>query len=184
MDSEKLLVISDTHGEIPALTTVLKWAKGYGVGAAAFLGDGIHDMSEATAAAGFSPTVKMVRGNSDRAESVPLPEAAFMDFAGHRFFLCHGHRYSLHGNFNTLIAAARNNKADAALFGHTHVPFSKTINGLLLVNPGSVSRPRSNIGATFAIIECLPKMPLKATFWIITPAKSFEQEFQINPCEP
>jgi predicted phosphodiesterase len=28
------------------------------------------------------------------------------------------------------------------------------MNGLLLINPGSVGRPRSKIGASFAVIEC------------------------------
>ena len=160
---------------------VLNWAKSHEADAAAFLGDGIQEMSEATTAAGFPSTVKMVRGNSDYTVCESIPEAAVLDFAGHRFFLCHGHRYSTHGNFETLIAAARNNEAGAALFGHTHVPFCKTVNGLLLVNPGSIGRPRSKIGATFAVIECLPETPLKAVFWGITPGKSPRQEIQITP---
>jgi putative phosphoesterase len=168
MNGQKLLVLSDIHGAVPALTGVLNWAKGCAVGAAVFLGDGIEEMS--AAAAGFPFAVKMVRGNCDRAVSAPIPEAALLDFAGHRFFLCHGHRYSPSGSLSTLVAAARNNEADAALFGHTHVPFCETVDGLLLINPGSVGRPRSNAGATFAVIECLPETALKASFWNIAPA--------------
>ena len=179
MNSEKLLVLSDIHGAIPALTEVLNWAKGCAVGAAVFLGDGIEEMSVATAAAGFPFAVKMVRGNCDRTVSASIPEAALLDFAGHRFFLCHGHRYSPGGNLGTLVAAARNNEADAALFGHTHVPFCETVDGLLLINPGSVGRPRSNAGATFAVIECLPEMALKANFWNIAPAKGSRYSIQI-----
>ena len=171
MNSQKLLVLSDSHGEIPALTEVLNWAKGCTVDAAVFLGDGIEDMSAATAAVGFSTAMKMVRGNCDRATSISVLEAALLDFAGHRFFLCHGHRYSLRGDFGTLIAVAHNNEADAALFGHTHVPFCETVNGILLLNPGSIGRPRGNDGATFAVIECLPEMPLKVNFWSIAHAK-------------
>ena len=29
-----------------------------------------------------------------------------------------------------------------ACFGHTHVPFCKEINGIIYVNPGSLSQPR------------------------------------------
>jgi len=167
MNSNKILVLSDTHGDIPALIGVLKWAKSQPFDAAVFLGDGVQDMSLAMAATGFSTPVKMVRGNSDHALSIKLPETALLDFAGHIFFLCHGHHYSLHGDFDTLIAAGRNNKADAALFGHTHIPFHKTINGFLLVNPGSIGRPRGKTGATFAVIECLPDTQLAASFWVI-----------------
>ena len=121
----------------------------------------------------------MIRGNCDRAVSTPLPEAALLDFAGHRFFLCHGHRYALHGDFATLIAAARNNEADATLFGHTHTPFCETVNGVLLLNPGSVGRPRSSTGATFAVIECLPEAPLKTVFWRVS--RSHGRKSEITP---
>ena len=179
MNSQKLLALSDIHGAIPALTEVLKWAKDCAVGAAVFLGDGVEEMSAAAAAAGFSSAVKMVRGNCDRAVSASIPEAALLDFAGHRFFLCHGHRYFPSGSLSALVAAARNNEADAALFGHTHVPFCETVDGLLLINPGSVGRPRSNAGATFAVIECLPETALKTSFWNIVPAKGFRYSIQI-----
>jgi putative phosphoesterase len=103
-----------------------------------------------------------------------VPESAVLDFCDHRFFLCHGHRYSLYRDYDTLIAAARNNGADAALFGHTHVPSLDNENGLLLINPGSVGRPRSNAGATFAVIECLPETPLKVEFFGIDPERNYQ----------
>jgi predicted phosphodiesterase len=51
------------------------------------------------------------------------------------------------------------------MFGYTHVPFLKNEGSLLLVNPGSVGRLRSRIGATFAVIECTPDKPLKVKFY-------------------
>ena len=54
MDGRKLLVLSDSHGKVNALAAVLKWAKNSAVDAAIFLGDGIHAMPRAEAAAGFS----------------------------------------------------------------------------------------------------------------------------------
>jgi predicted phosphodiesterase len=53
------------------------------------------------------------------------------------------------------------------MFGHTHVPFFKNEGGLLLINPGSVGRPRSRIGSTFAVIECVEGEPLKVKFYEI-----------------
>ncbi|MCL2044174.1 MAG: metallophosphoesterase [Treponema sp.] len=162
-DNKKLLALSDSHGDIRTLISIFNWAKSYMIDTIIFLGDGILDLPRAQAEAGFFCDVHAVRGNGDFVASIP--EAAIFDFYDHRFFLCHGHRYSLYNGFNTLIAIAHNNGADAALFGHTHVPYCKKQNDILLLNPGSISRPRSNTGATFAVIECLPE--LKINFWNI-----------------
>jgi len=54
-------------------------------------------MPRAEAAAGFFGAVKMIRGNSDHVmlTATPMKEIEIFDFAGHRFFLCHGHRQRL-----------------------------------------------------------------------------------------
>jgi len=36
---------------------------------------------------------------------------------------------------------------------------------MLLINPGSVGRPRSRIGATFAVINCAEGEQFKTEFW-------------------
>jgi putative phosphoesterase len=165
MTGQRLLVLSDTHGNLPALEAVLKWAEsresGYSFHTAVFLGDGVQDLYRTTAA--FSPEWITVKGNNDYAPAVP--EAAVLDFCGRRFFLCHGHRYSLYNGYGKLAAAARGAEAEAALFGHIHVPFLENTDGLLLVSPGSIGRPRSSAGACFAVINCIPEKPLDVEFW-------------------
>ena len=166
--SKRFLVLSDIHGSVKTLEAVLNWAKGIAPDAAVFLGDGISDLGRVTAATGFPCPWQMVRGNNDFASQ--CQEAAIFDFAGHRFFICHGHRYNLYTTTETLVAAARNNNANAALFGHTHVPFIDDAGGILLLNPGCIGNPRSKIGPTFAVIECTPGNPLKPEFWGIDAA--------------
>jgi putative phosphoesterase len=168
MDSKKLLLLSDTHGSITALKAVLDWAKNRtppndSICCAAFLGDGISDLRPAADAAGFFCEWKIVGGNNDY--SFSMPEAAVFDLGDHRFFMCHGHRFGLYGGYHTLIAVAKNAGADAAFFGHSHVPYIKNTDGILLINPGSIGRPRSKTGATFAVVECTDGEPLKAEFW-------------------
>jgi len=167
MESQRLLVLSDTHGDSLFLEAVLRWAGNDTFDAAIFLGDGIEDLHRSTARTGFSCEWKMVRGNNDYEASVP--EAAIVESGGHRFFLCHGHRHALYNGNDRLIAAARKMEADTVLFGHTHVPFLENAPGLLLVNPGSIGRPRSNDGSTFAVINCPPEKPLDVRFWRIDP---------------
>ena len=131
--------------------------------AAAFLGDGLSDLQPAATATGFFCDWKLVSGNNDY--GISKPEALAFDFNDHCFFICHGHRYSLYGGYHTLIAAARNSGADIVLSGHSHVPYYKTMNGIKLINPGSVGRPRSRIGATFAVVECIENENINVEFF-------------------
>ena len=167
MGSQRLLVLSDTHGSILELTAILNWAQddsqSKGIDAAVFLGDGIADMARASNAVGFSCECKIVRGNNDF--GVSAPEIDIFDFGGYRFFLCHGHNYSIYSGHHTLIAAACNVKANVALFGHTHTPFHYDTDNVLLVNPGSIGRPRTKTGASFAVIKCNQGKSIKTEFW-------------------
>jgi len=177
--SRRLLVLSDIHGNMPAIVAVLKWAAGELADSdmAVFLGDGLRELAFAQQQAVLSCEWKKVRGNNDLA---PIAhETEVFDFGGHRFYLCHGHRYALYNGFDKLIAAASKSGADAALFGHIHVPHLEEANGLLLVCPGSIGRARSGAGETFAIIDCMPEKPLSVRFWGIDPACNIN-ELTIN----
>lgn len=49
---------------------------------------------------------------------------------------------------------ASHTHGDVFLFGHTHVPFTKTVDDTLIVNPGSVGQPRDgNPKASYALIN-------------------------------
>jgi len=173
--SSKLLVLSDIHGNMPAIVAVLKWAAGELANSdmAVFLGDGIRELALARErAGGLTCEWKKVRGNNDEA---PASESDVFDFGGHRFFICHGHRHALYNGFDKLAAAAAKAGADAALFGHIHVPCLENVKGLLLVCPGAIGRARSNAGESFALIECMPEKPLKTRFWGIDPAHSITE---------
>jgi len=170
MENKKLLVLSDTHGNISALKAVFRWARDRvppndAIYSAAFLGDGLSDLQNAAETENFFTDWKLVCGNNDY--GVSMPEALTFTFADHQFYMCHGHRYNLYGGYNTLITAAKNSGADAALCGHSHIPFKKTVSGITIINPGSVGRPRSRIGATFAVVECPQSKPLNVIFYEI-----------------
>ena len=42
-----------------------------------------------------------------------------------------------------------NNESKFAFYGHTHVAKHETINGVHVINPGSISQSRSNIEETY-----------------------------------
>jgi len=163
LSSSSILVLSDSHGNIPALTTALKWACNADIHAAAFLGDGYEDLNLASARAGFDLPWHTVRGNGDYQFSVPNDLA--LEISGRTLFLSHGNRHNVREGHKTIAAAARNAGAEAALFGHTHIPHCATVNGMFLLNPGSIGRPRSDAGCTFAVLECPHSGPLAARFF-------------------
>jgi len=161
---------------MPAAVAVLKWASDElsGSDMAVFLGDGLKELSFALQQTTLSCEWKKVRGNNDLAPTAP--ESDVFDFGGHRFYLCHGHRHAIYNGFDRLAAAASKTGADAALFGHIHVPWLENANGVLLVCPGGIGRARSNAGETFAIIDCMPGKPLAVHFWGIDPGCNISEK--------
>ena len=76
-----------------------------------------------------------------------------IEFDGHKIFICHGHTLGVNYGTEKLETAARQKGCVAALFGHTHQPLLKKCDdGLIILNPGSVSRPRGS-SPSFAILE-------------------------------
>ena len=166
MSGSSILAISDSHGDITALTAILEWAHSAGSDpfeAAVFLGDGFEDLGLASARAGFTLPWHAVRGNGDFFCAVPDNKA--LEISARKLFLSHGNRYRVREGYKTIAAAARNAGAEAALFGHTHVPYCAAVDGIFLLNPGSISRPRSDTGRTFAVLECPDSGPLAVRFF-------------------
>ena len=175
-----ILVISDSHGNIPALTKVLKWAQeqkncnetsGSGLSAfeaVIFLGDGADDVQFASVKAGFTVPWYHVRGNGDFNFSIPdslLLEIS--DTSSRTFLLSHGNRFGVEKDLQNIAIAAQYTGAEAAFFGHTHVPYCAMHDGIFLLNPGSIGRPRTRKGPTFAVLHCPPSGPLEANFFCL-----------------
>ena len=81
------------------------------------------------------------------------PELVF-DMAGHKVFLTHGHRYGVSYTLANLRETAAEYECDVAIYGHTHMPAMDEQNGILLLNPGSVAKPRqAGLDKTYAVID-------------------------------
>lgn len=154
-----ILVLSDSHGDVQALAAILEWAQDKAFTGAVFLGDGSEDLAFASAIAGFTLPWNIVRGNVDT--NFNLPGTLVLDISRNsktprKIFLSHGNIYHVEEDCRALAAAARTNGAEAALFGHTHIPCLAMLEGVFLLNPGSIGRPRSKLGPTFAVLDCPP----------------------------
>lgn len=132
-----ILVISDTHGYHTNLRAVIERER-ENFDAVFHLGDveGADDLIREMAGC----PVRFVRGNCDGWCDLP----GELDFTqwGHHFFLTHGHRFFVYNDPSDLAAEAAARGADVALYGHTHKPLIQMCGEVLVVNPGSISRPR------------------------------------------
>lgn len=129
----KILVFSDSHGDTGRMYyTVLEEKPD----AVIHLGDTVAD---AEALSRMFPTLALcyVAGNNDYFCTAPMQ--TFYSAAGIKMFVCHGHRYGVKNDVSMLAASAAKNGCNIALFGHTHSPYDETVNGVRLLNPGSVT---------------------------------------------
>ncbi len=150
----RILAVSDTHGDPRALVAVIG-KLGPTVQAIVHLGDGADDL-EAVRRYGLKlPTCYAVAGNMDDGRGQPfLREFWAYD---RKILAAHGHHYLGGDSFLPLIAAAKREGASAFFFGHTHIPFWSEMQGVLLLNPGSLSRPRGQYGPSFAVVDVPPE---------------------------
>ena len=137
----KILILSDSHGENRKIERALALHRDAEL--VLFLGDGARGACDVFS--GLPPTVAAVavHGNCDGPFSHGLRDEEILDLEGHRILLCHGHRYGVKGGLGGLIASAKRQGADVALFGHTHQRHEeyRSDYGLWLFNPGALSYP-------------------------------------------
>ena len=84
--------------------------------------------------------VYAVKGNCDLSRRMPLELTP--ELGGAKLLLCHGHERFVKENLYLLFMRAKAVGAQAALFGHTHVPLCTREEGVLLLNPGALKDGR------------------------------------------
>lgn len=134
----KVIVTSDSHGNIDVLKKIMEKEKNFDL----FLDAGDSEVDPKT----LYP-IMSVRGNRDY-----LIENSFLvkELSNVRFYVTHGAGYFF--NVDYLVKNAKTLGCAIAIFGHTHMPFLKIIDGVAVLNPGSVSLPRGGSKPSYAII--------------------------------
>lgn len=144
----KALVFSDSHGSSRLMNDLCEKYKSK-TDYIIHLGDCVEDTWDFK---NICPgkALYQVRGNNDY--DGDFPASRIITLSGKRIFMVHGHRHRVYYNTDRVYYAAMEEAADIALFGHTHVPYLENEGGILMLNPGSISLPRSSLGKTFAFI--------------------------------
>ena len=134
----KILVVSDTHRKDDNLKLVLSEECPL---------DMLIHLGDAEGREHFIPDwvnpecrMEMVLGNNDFFSR--LDREREIDIAGHKAFITHGHYYGVSMGPEGLVDEAKSRGCDIAMYGHTHRPFLDVIDGVTVLNPGSLSYPR------------------------------------------
>lgn len=139
----RIAVISDSHGRIDNLDFFTER-----IGQADslfFLGDTVEDAPKI--ANRLNTGYVAVRGNCDYRFDISTER--IVTWHKHRILLVHGHLFS---SPLALFYKAKAENCSVVCFGHTHVPCMESKDGILLLNPGSLSRPRSADGPSCAVL--------------------------------
>ena len=132
----KVLIVSDTHGRDENLEeAVLREAPfDYLI----HCGDveGREIFIEALAEC---PCI-IVAGNNDFFTDLSHEEEITLE--GHKMLVTHGHYYFVSRNHDRLVEKAREDNCQNAMYGHTHTPVIEEEDGILVINPGSLTYPR------------------------------------------
>ena len=105
-----------------------------------FCGDGGDLYTRIKDYVGPDCDVYMVKGNNDF--GCNLPQMLVFMIGKKKALLVHGHRQGVSYDLTELSLLARDQHCSIAFFGHTHFPERNVTNGILCLNPGSISYPR------------------------------------------
>lgn len=129
---KRLIVVSDTHGNGKGVEKLLPLIaeNHYFI----HLGDGLSDLRSVLE--NEPKKVYFCRGNCDFFTTVP--EEGELEIEGVKIFYCHGHKYGVKSGLGTLAREAKRHGCNVALYGHTHIAKITEIDGVTLINPGSM----------------------------------------------
>lgn len=130
---DKILIVSDTHGDIETLEKVIKKEKKFSY--LFHIGDHHNDIDDVKMDLS-NVEIKKVRGNCD---FVKEEEEIFFELNGKKIFMTHGHLYGVKNSYSSIYYRACEIGADIVLFGHTHEKLNINMSGIHLFNPGTLS---------------------------------------------
>ncbi|HVI39303.1 MAG TPA: metallophosphoesterase [Anaerovoracaceae bacterium] len=141
----RIFVISDTHGKIDKAVEIYQTLQD--IDLIVHLGDLWNDAKKMKDQ--LNVPLVGVKGNMDGSFSRDGYHILETDFG--KIFLAHGHMESVKQSLENLMYKAESLQCRAAFFGHTHIPLFREIEGLYLLNPGSLSLPAGGRKGSYAI---------------------------------
>lgn len=145
----KILILSDTHRSLSNASDIIRRLRGK-IDFVFHLGDHDSDAENLSYEFEYVP-FEYISGNCDWGAHHPREKELMI--LGKKIFLCHGHNHGVKRGVNALEKLMMDKGYDIILFGHTHIPYLGKTGDKLIMNPGSIAKPRSEEGETYGIIE-------------------------------
>lgn len=133
----KIAFLGDTHKNKYGISLALKKIKELEANMIIHLGDCVDDIE--IIKTDFNGEVLGVVGNCDCTSR--FPNNQIIDINGKKIFFTHGDLYGVKNSLSSILYKGEELEADIILFGHTHIMLSEEIDGIRLMNPGSIPKP-------------------------------------------
>jgi putative phosphoesterase len=140
-------VLGDTHGKIKKAKKAVEQMGD--IKLLIHTGDYYEDALILSKVSGIK--VKAVTGNCD--SYAPGPVEELLKIGDFRLYLTHGHLFGVKSSLARLYQRAEELGAHIVIYGHTHMPYQEKRNGILFLNPGSITWPRLPGQHSFAVLE-------------------------------
>ena len=142
----KIVVVSDTHGDLNFIDKIIKKEPD----AKIYLHAGDSELRDFQIA-----PFETVKGNCDY---FIFNKYKIVNLLGVKIFMVHGDHLVL--DENVLVGICKNNDCDILIHGHIHRPYYIYKDGVHLLCPGSISYPRYR-NATYSVITFTSKKDIK-----------------------
>lgn len=134
----KILVVSDTHGRDRDLERAVEREAPFD----RLIHCGDVEGREIFIEALADCPCCIVAGNNDFFCDLPREQEIMV--GGKKALVTHGHYYGVSIDLSGIADEARSRGCEIAFFGHTHKPVIAQKDGVLVINPGSLSYPRQS----------------------------------------
>ena len=144
----KVLIVSDTHGRDENLQRAVMMETPFDM----LVHCGDVEGREIFIEALVECPCCIVSGNNDFFSDLPREEEIEID--GKKVLVTRGHYYGVSMDISGVAEEAASRDCQAVFFGHTHKPVIEKIDGVLAINPGSLSYPRQHgRRPSYAVLE-------------------------------
>ena len=137
----EILLVSDNHGLIKPIDYVLE--KHNHIACKIHCGDFELQLSDLK-------DFKLVKGNNDYGD---VPNYFIIEKGNYNILITHGHPYASVYSLSNLVLFAKDKGCNVVFFGHTHIFCDTEIDGVRLINPGSLSHNRDGSNPSYAIVS-------------------------------
>lgn len=142
----KIVILSDTHGNLNGFLNVINSNEDADL--FLHLGDGAQEYFKVKEIYKNIP-ICIVKGNCD---NYNLPQHKTFNFDGILLYACHGDMFNVKESLDEYIKFAKYSNFNIITYGHTHKRFIQNEKNLCIINPGSLTLPRS-FGPSYCVLE-------------------------------